>query len=1838
MSANKLYSDEDVFASLALREWEVDAEDDGRDFERYNESAQNEGLWFPTADRKLTMPTRGYYPSRWPQGAVVHFTAGRCMRGDVDAEAAIKYGATQSFCYFCISTTGKIYQTAPLDRWGNHAWPSEYAGLGSSVHKKLVGIEICNAGRLKRTDRGYEPWWNKPGAASNTYFQEPDVRTVTAGDNILAAGSFHKYTPEQEASLLDLLLWLHRSNPAVFKLDYVLGHDEVSPGRKDDPGGSLSMTMPLLRRALRERLQAADVPVAARPSAGASGTIHVAGSAESAGTYFETYGRGAGSSGTGPDFEALRRVAGIAVLTEDEIDQARGLLDFEDGDSRLLEARPPSHSVPRLTDDQVCDLISDEARVKIIEFEVFSEAHYRKTYERPILPGVQSGITVGIGYDLGYNTPDQVRRDFDGLIPAADIELLTTVCRLKGDRARPHLDQLRRRISIPWEAAREVFRRATLPRFGRDVLRVFPNAVELKGHAFGMLVSLVYNRGSSLDGPRRREMLAIRDLMAERRWSEIPAQIRAMKRLWRDDPKARGLLKRRDIEAAMFERGLELMQSAAVAGLDGAHHEGRVVTDPSVLEGDGYHYRELEETAEALERRDLNWDKVVWPSDDSQSPDYSHIPDRRLAGQSFEFGPRELELLIEANAFEPSREHGRIVFALRGAELVDGLQNPRPLSPQENREALLLREVKPDHRSFRCVVGVYDVERGRLYGYTASTVPNPKAVASFVAGGEPANMMLTGCYEFKVGWHQWSQPSKRIPGCLIEDGKRKAVLRTKNNHTYELTDIVHDTTPGDNVHPGKSEGPFPFSSWGCLVLKGSVAPLRDGDRVNVRHTGEWALFRKALGLPERGTGGHGRKIEVVLLTGLDAVIATSARHNTLDPRGQVFRDQLVRLRQGSRGWRVARLRASLGLPAGDVFTSEVAAKLAELQRAKTGGVHGLYAPQMDRVLGLDIFTAEPQVAMLERRGDGAAGAERDQLAFELGAEFEASRGGRKLSEDAHHEGLLAKAAELGTKALVATGNVLLREAELTLRSYVCEQDAIGQHINRDAIRKRVDDAAKTSTSALKHVLVTVLRQATFSFVSYDLMDRIVGYIVDQVLLPLAGQAGDAVIGRIDGGISSLCSTWAQHIAARYPDVTQHTDVTKPFGAGRSTQVDVGATPAPPDPVPTPVRATPASSEATRLLGLLKAAADTDDVAGVRSYIRQIRDHLRDAGTVLPPAQHHQFLDILCDSRFIEQLSGAVGRDPYVLMNDINDALAKPELDRATVESRVRQLCEVLGDARIKIQPEPIEETIKALRKRRLPELISVLADRVLTRAPDAALLGRIGPHYALSLIDSQRIVAGIEILNATLEKGQLTADASAEVWGGLGRAHKQIYVNHIKSTSDAIALKQTMEQQLTRAIDAYAHLYDPARPGTNYWHGINLVALIKRAEADRAGIGSRHDADGLARGIIGALEPGSAETTDHYRLATLGEAYLARGNIERASFYYAAFADHPKTDAFALNSAVRQLEEVWRLQAGAMGADTLLVGLKAALAQKENGRIVLSTNERQAIASGTHFANQEHFESRTVGGKFAPIRYLKLVVETGMAVAAIKQKPDRAGQHVPGAGDTVGTGFLIDGAVFGLPAGNRYILTNAHVLWDKGRGQGEENGALAPEMAEIVFEAADGHAEAFACKSVLWQSPSGLHDACLLEIDREVKDIKPLSVAKPEMPLVPDDGSGKKGTRLSVVGHPEGGALSIGFAGSLEDISARLVDKGPRGASGEPVYLHYSVPTEPGNSGSPVLETERWQVVGLHHAGFNETHGRPRLGGRAGSHHANEGICIQSIRAAVKEQNAGNKRRRGWFG
>ena len=189
-------------------------------------------LYYPNATITAEkMPTQGTYHQNYPIGAVVHFTAGRSLKGDSDAINTIRSGIANGYCYFCISNDGTVFQSFPLNRWGYHCGKSTWPGLGSGLSNKLVGIEICCAGKL---DNNNTSWFGETYPANQT--------RIVGASGAREAGNYHKYTPQQEASLIDLLVWLKKNNPDVFQIENILYHEDISPGRKNDPGGSISLS------------------------------------------------------------------------------------------------------------------------------------------------------------------------------------------------------------------------------------------------------------------------------------------------------------------------------------------------------------------------------------------------------------------------------------------------------------------------------------------------------------------------------------------------------------------------------------------------------------------------------------------------------------------------------------------------------------------------------------------------------------------------------------------------------------------------------------------------------------------------------------------------------------------------------------------------------------------------------------------------------------------------------------------------------------------------------------------------------------------------------------------------------------------------------------------------------------------------------------------------------------------------------------------------------------------------------------------------------------------------------------------------------------------------------------------------------------------------------------------------------------------------------------------------------------------------------------------------------------------------------------------------------------
>lgn len=197
--------------------------------------------------------------------------------------------------------------------------------------------------------------------------------------------------------------------------------------------------------------------------------------------------------------------------------------------------------------------LSDAAFQLILDYEVGGgREYYDKFLIHPTWPEGESGVTIGIGYDLGYTSYNKFVADWKKHLPAGDLLRLVPCLNQKAETACLRLGKVSD-ISIPWEAAIYVFGHATLPEEIALTARTFPGSDKLPADAFGALVSLVYNRGASMQGYRRLEMREIRDAIQNDYVEEVPKYIRAMKRLWATGS---GLNTRREAEAILFEKSL----------------------------------------------------------------------------------------------------------------------------------------------------------------------------------------------------------------------------------------------------------------------------------------------------------------------------------------------------------------------------------------------------------------------------------------------------------------------------------------------------------------------------------------------------------------------------------------------------------------------------------------------------------------------------------------------------------------------------------------------------------------------------------------------------------------------------------------------------------------------------------------------------------------------------------------------------------------------------------------------------------------------------------------------------------------------------------------------------------------------------------------------------------------------------------------------------------------------------------------------------------------------------------------------------------------------------------
>lgn len=164
------------------------------------------------------IPTENMGEEIIPEAIVIHFTAGGSAQGAINT--FINAGVS---AHLILDREGKFTQMVPFNRKAWHAGVSEWQGR-KYLNGWSIGIEIVNYGPLSPSGDHFVTRWG------NTIHEKPFIGYHDNGSHEFHHWQF--FTCKQLLSLKAALTLLK----AEYDIHLLLGHDEVAPKRKIDPG------------------------------------------------------------------------------------------------------------------------------------------------------------------------------------------------------------------------------------------------------------------------------------------------------------------------------------------------------------------------------------------------------------------------------------------------------------------------------------------------------------------------------------------------------------------------------------------------------------------------------------------------------------------------------------------------------------------------------------------------------------------------------------------------------------------------------------------------------------------------------------------------------------------------------------------------------------------------------------------------------------------------------------------------------------------------------------------------------------------------------------------------------------------------------------------------------------------------------------------------------------------------------------------------------------------------------------------------------------------------------------------------------------------------------------------------------------------------------------------------------------------------------------------------------------------------------------------------------------------------------------------------------------------
>jgi N-acetylmuramoyl-L-alanine amidase len=175
-----------------------------------------------------------------PDYVVIHYTATDTARSAIDWFMNTKNNPGRIAAHIVLDFDGTITQLVPFNRKAHHAGTSTWDGV-DFFNSHSIGIEVVNAGFVEKSANG--SFRRRIGRDKNG---KDIFHNYPAGDNskIIKADHKHKFWTAKDnhhwfsypEAQLQALYKLCKVLFEKYQLVTAVGHDDISPARKPDPG------------------------------------------------------------------------------------------------------------------------------------------------------------------------------------------------------------------------------------------------------------------------------------------------------------------------------------------------------------------------------------------------------------------------------------------------------------------------------------------------------------------------------------------------------------------------------------------------------------------------------------------------------------------------------------------------------------------------------------------------------------------------------------------------------------------------------------------------------------------------------------------------------------------------------------------------------------------------------------------------------------------------------------------------------------------------------------------------------------------------------------------------------------------------------------------------------------------------------------------------------------------------------------------------------------------------------------------------------------------------------------------------------------------------------------------------------------------------------------------------------------------------------------------------------------------------------------------------------------------------------------------------------------------